>query len=207
MVSAREEERRRLRRDLHDGVGPTLTGVSLGFRTAVRQLDRSAADGSPQPSPALLTRLADELDGVVVEIKRIVRDLRPTALDQLGLAGAVAEFTRKFAGDLDIELSLPPAPTSLPAAVEAAAYRIVTEALTNVVRHAHARRCWVRIQTDGPVSIDVIDDGVGIDLLRSPGVGLTAMRERAAELGGVVRFVPGSPCGTHLHVDLPGLLP
>jgi two-component system NarL family sensor kinase len=208
VVSAREEERRRLRRDLHDGVGPTLTGVSLGLRTAVRQLDRSAARGSPQPSPALLTRLADEVDGVVVEIKRIVRDLRPTALDQLGLAGAVAEFSRKFAGDLDIELSLPPPPTPpLPAAVEAAAYRIVTEALTNVVRHAHAQRCWVRIVTKGPVSIDVIDDGVGIDLRRSPGVGLTAMRERAAELGGVVRFVPGSPTGTHLHVDLPAALP
>jgi len=207
VVSAREEERRRLRRDLHDGVGPTLTGVSLGLRTAVRQLGRSAAGGSPQPSPALLTRLADEVDGVVVEIKRIVRDLRPTALDQLGLAGAVAEFSRKFAGDLDIELSLPPAPTPLPAAVEAAAYRIVTEALTNVVRHAHAQRCWVRIVTKGPVSIDVIDDGVGIDLRRSPGVGLTAMRERAAELGGVVRFVPGSPRGTHLHVDLPAALP
>ena len=93
VVSAREEERRRLRRDLHDGLGPTLTGVSLGLRTAVRQLDRAAVNGSSHPSPALLTRLADEVDGVVLEIKQIVRDLRPTALDQLGLAGAVAEVT------------------------------------------------------------------------------------------------------------------
>ena len=151
VVSAREEERRRLRRDLHDGVGPTLTGVSLGLRTAVRQLDRSAAGGSPGPSPALLARLADEVDGVVLEIKRIVRDLRPTALDQLGLVGAVAEFSRKFADDLDIEPLAAAAPTPLPAAVEVAAYRIVTEALTNVVRHAHAQRCWVRIVTDEPV--------------------------------------------------------
>jgi signal transduction histidine kinase len=205
-VSAREEERRRLRRDLHDGVGPTLTGVSLGLRTAVRQLDRAAA-GSSGPSPALLTRLADEVDGVVHEIKRIVRDLRPTALDQLGLVGAVAEFTRKLADDLDIRLSLPAAPTPLPAAVEVAAYRIVTEALTNVVRHAHAQRCWLRIVTDELVEIDVIDDGVGIDRRGSDGVGLTAMRERAAALGGAVRFSPGPTCGTHLHVQLPTALP
>jgi signal transduction histidine kinase len=206
VVSAREEERRRLRRDLHDGVGPTLTGVSLGLRTAVRQLDRAAA-GSSGPSPALLTRLADEVDGVVHEIKRIVRDLRPTALDQLGLVGAVAEFTRKLADDLDIRLSLPAAPTPLPAAVEVAAYRIVTEALTNVVRHAHAQRCWLRIVTDELVEIDVIDDGVGIDRRGSDGVGLTAMRERAAALGGAVRFSPGPTCGTHLHVQLPTALP
>jgi signal transduction histidine kinase len=207
VVSAREEERRRLRRDLHDGVGPTLTGVSLGLRTAVRQADRAAVAGSSPPSPALLVRLADEVDGVVHEIKRIVRDLRPTALDQLGLTGAVAEFSRRFAGDLDIQLSLPDTPAPLPAAVEVAAYRIVTEALTNVVRHAHAERCWVRIVTDDPVEIDVIDDGIGIDHRRPDGVGLTAMRERAAELGGAVDVVSGPKSGTHLHIRLPAALP
>jgi two-component system, NarL family, sensor kinase len=207
VVSAREEERRRLRRDLHDGVGPTLTGVSLGLRTAVRQLDRAALNGLPPPSRALLTRLADEVDGVVHEIKQIVRDLRPTALDQLGLMGAVAEFTRKLDGELEIHVSLPSAPALLPAAVEVAAYRIVTEALTNVVRHANAGRCWLTIETDDLVEIDIIDDGIGIDLRRSEGVGLTAMRERAAELGGAVRFVPDLTCGTHLHVQLPTALP
>ena len=110
IVSAREEERRRLRRDLHDGLGPALTGVSLGLRTAVRQLDRSAEAAAGRPSRALLERVADEVDTVVVELKRIVRDLRPTALDQLGLVGAVAEFTRTFGDDLDIHLALPPAP-------------------------------------------------------------------------------------------------
>ena len=95
IVSAREEERRRLRRDLHDGLGPSLTGVSLGLRTAVRQLEpgRRRRRAVP-PAHALLERVADEVDTVVVELKRIVRDLRPTALDQLGLLGAVAEFTR-----------------------------------------------------------------------------------------------------------------
>jgi signal transduction histidine kinase len=207
VVSAREEERRRLRRDLHDGVGPTLTGVSLGLRTSVRRLDRAGTGTACPPSPALLARIADEVDGVVLEIKRIVRDLRPTALDQLGLTGAVAEFTRRFTDDLDIQLSLPSAPARLPAAVEVAAYRIVTEALTNVVRHAGAERCWVRIVTDDAVEIDVIDDGVGIDGRPRDGVGLTAMRERAAELGGAVRLVSGPALGTHLHVRLPAVLP
>ena len=110
VVSAREEERRRLRRDLHDGLGPTLTGVSLGLRTAVRQLDRSIDDRRNAPPRELLGRLADEVDSVVLELKRIVRDLRPTALDQLGLVGAVAEFTRKFDGDLEIHLALPTEP-------------------------------------------------------------------------------------------------
>ena len=88
----------------------------------------------------------------MVELKRIVRDLRPTALDQLGLVGAVAEFTRKFDGDLEIHLALPTEPVALPAAVEVAAYRIVTEAVTNVVRHARAERCWLTIVDRGPPS-------------------------------------------------------
>lgn len=207
IVSAREEERRRLRRDLHDGVGPTLTGVSLGLRTAVRQLERQVTDGGDHPSHALLGRLADEIDGAVHEIKRIVRDLRPTALDQLGLMGAVAEFARKLDDELEMHVSLPARPVVLPAAVEVAAYRIVTEALTNVVRHARAERCWVTIEAASSVEIDVIDDGVGIDLQKSSGVGLTAMVERAAELGGAVSFVGDVACGTHLNVRLPAVLP
>ncbi|HWM20367.1 MAG TPA: ATP-binding protein [Ilumatobacteraceae bacterium] len=207
VVSAREEERRRLRRDLHDGLGPALTGVSLGMRTAMRQLDRSIDAGGHPPPRELLGRLADEIDSVVVELKRIVRDLRPTALDQLGLVGALAEFTRKFDGDLEIHLSLPTDGDSLPAAVEVAVYRIVTEAVTNVVRHAKAASCWLTMVTGATVEIDVIDDGVGIGPHASDGVGLTAMRERASELGGAVRFLANTPCGTHVHVQLPAALP
>ena len=139
IVSAREEERRRLRRDLHDGLGPALTGVSLGLRTAVRQLERVADADAVRAVAALLERVADEVDAVVVEVKRIVRDLRPTALDQLGLVGAVAEFTRTFGDDSRSTSPCRPAPVELPAAVEVATYRIVTEAVTNVVRHAQRR--------------------------------------------------------------------
>ncbi|MET0457668.1 MAG: ATP-binding protein, partial [Ilumatobacteraceae bacterium] len=207
IVSAREEERRRLRRDLHDGLGPALTGVSLGLRTSLRQLDRSVAADDAAPARSLLARVADEVDSVVVELKRIVRDLRPTALDQLGLAGAVAEFTRSFGDELEIHLALPPAPIDLPAAVEVATYRIVTEAVTNVVRHAGAARCWLTIATGTTVEIDVVDDGIGLGGGPTPGVGLTAMHERAAELGGTVRLLANSPQGTRVHVQLPAALP
>ena len=134
-----------MRRDLHDGLGPALTGVSLGLRTAVRQLDRSDRRRRRPRRRAAARPVADEVDSVVVEVKRIVRDLRPTALDQLGLVDAVAEFTRTFGDELEIHLALPTAPVELPAAVEVATYRIVTEAVTNVVRHAGRGSCWLTI--------------------------------------------------------------
>ena len=92
-----------------------------------------------------------------------------------------------------------------------AVYRIVTEALTNVVRHAQAATCWLRIDAREVVEIDVVDDGVGLDRRSGggigSGVGLAAMRERAAELGGSVTLGPHRPHGTHLHVRLPAVLP
>ena len=142
-----------------------------------------------------------------MEVKRIVRDLRPTALDQLGLVAAVAEFARTFGDDLEIHLSMPSGPVELPAAVEVATYRIVTEAVTNVVRHARAARCWLTISAGEAVDIDVVDDGIGVDDDVAMGVGWTAMRERAAELGGSVHVGPNEPTGTHVHVRLPAVLP
>ena len=207
IVSAREEERRRLRRDLHDGLGPALTGVSLGLRTAVRQLERGPQADMLRPSRQLLERSADEVDALVVEVKRIVRDLRPTVLDQLGLVEAVAEFARTFGDDLEIHLSMPAGPVELPAAVEVATYRIVTEAVTNVVRHARAARCWLTISAGPAVDIDVVDDGIGVRDDVTMGVGWTAMRERAAELGGSVHVEPNEPSGTRVHVRIPAVLP
>lgn len=207
IVSAREEERRRLRRDLHDGLGPALTGVSLGLRTTMRQLERAAGGAAVPPSHRLLARAADEVDALVGEVKRIVRDLRPTALDQLGLTDAVAEFARTFGEDLEIHVSMPSEPLDLPAAVEVATYRIVTEAVTNVVRHARAAQCWLTISAGSTVDIDVVDDGIGLDADVAGGVGWAAMRERAAELGGSVQVTARAPHGTRVHVRLPAALP
>jgi len=206
VVSAREEERRRLRRDLHDGLGPALTGISLGLRTAIRRIQRSAPVQA-SASLELLCRLADEVDSTVAEVKRIVRDLRPTALDQLGLVGAVTEFARTVDDAVEMHVEVPAHHTSLPAAVEVATYRIVTEAVTNVVRHAAATTCWLRIAADRAVEIDVVDDGIGLAPGTAAGIGLVAMRERAAELGGTMTITAHAPHGTHVHVCLPAVLP
>jgi len=200
VVSAREEERRRLRRDLHDGVGPSLTGVSMGLRTLVRRMRRT---GSPVEDISLLDRLADEIDASAGEVKRIVRDLRPTALDDQGLAGALTEFARSLDGVLGVTLNLPNGDCTLPAAVEIAAYRIAMEALNNVVRHADATSCSLRLAVTDHVELDITDDGVGIPHRPPAGVGLTAMRERAAELGGATVIASVAPHGTQVHATLP----
>ena len=128
-------------------------------------------------------------------------------LDQLGLIDAVVEFTRMFGDDLEIHLTMPLEPVALPAAVEAATYRIVTEAVTNVVRHAGAARCWLTISAGPAVDIEVVDDGVGVNDTVVSGVGWAAMRERAAELGGSVLVEPNEPTGTRVHVRIPAVLP
>jgi signal transduction histidine kinase len=143
----------------------------------------------------------------VIEVKRIVRDLRPSALDQLGLVGAITEFARSLDDAVQVHLELPRRGPALPAAVEVATYRIVTEALTNVVRHAMAASCWLRIEVGSAVDIDVVDDGVGVVPGSPPGVGLAAMRERAEELGGWVTLAANQPHGTRVHVRLPAVLP
>jgi signal transduction histidine kinase len=200
---AREEERRRLRRDFHDGLGPALTGVSLGLRTAVRQLERSPNAACLAVPRELLDRIADEVDALIEEVKRIARDLRPTALDQFGLAAAVSELTRSFGEVLEFRLSLPDTAIDLPAAVEVATYRIVSEAVTNVVRHAHASCCWLTISVDDDVDIDVSDDGGGIAAATAGGIGWAAMKERAFELGGVCSIESRESSGTRVHVRLP----
>lgn len=181
LVIAREEERRRIRRDLHDGLGPALAGVAFGLDAARNVLERD-----PAKADGALEELKHELQGSIADVRRLVYDLRPPALDQLGLVPALEEYGARLSerGALSVSVSaesLPP----LPAAVEVAAYRIATEALTNAARHARARRTDVVLGFDGAaLRVEVADDGVGIDAQPRAGVGLAAMSERAAELGG-----------------------
>lgn len=212
IATTRELERRRLRRDLHDGLGPGLTGVSLGLRTALRQLERQDGDetssAAPQPTLELLERAADEVDTLVIEVKRIVRDLRPAALEQLGLIDAIGVFARSMGEHLAIHLDLPDRAVELSPEVEMATYRIVTEAVNNVVRHADAKQCWLRVAPGATdqIDIDIVDDGVGVNADTEAGVGWAAMRERATELGGTVQVTPREPHGTRVHVRLPLVL-
>jgi len=203
-VGAREEERRRLRRDLHDELGPTLAGLTLGLDTA-----RSLANGqaNPEALQQLLSRLKTETQQAVTDVRRIVYGLRPPALDELGLAGSLREEIarlRREAPGVAITLHCQGGELAgLPAAVEVAAYRIVTEALTNVVRHSSACSCEVNINLDQGLAIDVCDDGVGFPEGWRAGVGITAMRERAAELGGNLSIQPREPHGTSIAARLP----
>jgi len=201
LVTAREEERRRLRRDLHDGLGPTIAGLTLGLDTA-RAMCADQAELAD-----LLTGLKTETQRAVGDIRHIVYGLRPAALDEAGLVGALREEMARLevqAPDTPVLLTVPDAGLGeLPAAVEVAAYRIVTEAVTNVFRHAHARSCSVTIGSGPVLWLEVCDDGTGMPHGWRAGVGITAMRERVAELGGALVIEPRVPRGTRIVARLP----
>ncbi|MDQ6848831.1 MAG: histidine kinase, partial [Actinomycetota bacterium] len=188
LIVAREEERLRLRRDLHDGLGPLLTGVALAADAAAN-LQVSAPDDAAQ----LLRGVRTDIRTAIAEVRRVVEDLRPPALAELGLAGALearaAQTVRRADGQplrVTVEAY---ALDALPPAIEVAAYRIATEALNNVVRHSSATSVRLSVCQDGDLLVDVLDNG-NADGSWRPGVGMTAMRERAAELGGTCEIGP-----------------
>ena len=201
LVVAREEERRRLRRDLHDGLGPALAGITLGLETAARTTAREQSAVAP-----LVETLRAETAASVDEVRRIVADLRPPALDQIGLVAALRQhadlLSSRSSGRLHVDVAaagnLPP----LPAAVEVAAYRIALEAMTNTARHSGAHTCQVSVALDGALHLTVRDDGSGLPA-SAPGVGLTSMRDRAEELGGTCRVVFTEGGGTCVEAQLP----
>ena len=199
LVLAREEERRRIRRDLHDDLAPTLAGLALTSAT-VSQL----VHDDPSRAAELADRLQGELAAVVAGVRRLVDDLRPAALDELGLVGALREHAGHFAGAgrLQVDVEAPDNLPALPAAVEVAAYRVAQEALMNVARHAGAGNCRIRLVVGETVRLEIADDGSGMGEDRRPGVGLASMRERAAELGGTFE-ISSSPAGTLVAVSLP----
>lgn len=199
IVTAREEERRRLRRDLHDGLGPALATLTLQAEAA---RDLIATD--PDKSKTLLGEIIAGLQTALADIRRVVYALRPPALDDLGLLSAINVQAAQFSNDrLAVRVELPEQIPPLPAAVEVAAYRIVQEALTNVVHHAQAKTCVLRLAIKDTVQFEIHDDGQGIAEARRAGVGLNAMHERAAELGGTCRIQSVSGEGTHIYVSLP----
>ena len=200
LVSAREEERRRLRRDLHDGLGPLLTGVGLNIDAARAHAGRGRGrDGEENEDLGLLlSRAKDGTAQAIADLRGIVYGLRPSSLDDLGLAGAIAAHIRRLGEGTSVRITLDAGQlTDLPAAVEVAAFRIAVEAVNNAVRHSGAHNCQVRLEIGTPdrLLVDVRDDGAGAGPWRA-GVGLLAMRERAAELGGTLTAGPGPDGGT-----------
>ncbi len=199
LIAAREEERLRLRRDLHDGLGPTL--AALVFKIG---LIRDSVRDDPARSDRLLLELGGETKDAIADIRSLVYALRPPALDELGLVGALREHAALLSESTGLEVTVTsPDLPELPPAVEVAAYRIVTEALTNVTRHAQASRCDVELRLGDSLELDVSDDGIGFADGARPGVGLRSMRERADELGGDFAAGRGAAQGTRIQVRLP----
>jgi signal transduction histidine kinase len=202
LVAAREEERRRLRRDLHDGLGPALASMTLKVDAARDELNYDAGSAT-----TMLGELKSDIQAAVADIRRLVYDLRPPALDDLGLATSLCLLAERYQNtELTITCDLPERLPALPAAVEVAVYRITAEALTNVVRHAGARACRVRLAVAQRVDLEISDDGRGVPAEAVAGVGLISMRERAAELGGgcTVTSTPGRGTTIHVWLPLPG---
>jgi two-component system NarL family sensor kinase len=199
LVAATEEERRRLRRDLHDGLGPALSSTVLGLSRA-----RDLVSRDPAAAVEQLGQLTAQVQDAVTDVRRLVYGLRPPALDELGLVGALDEQAQGLG---PIRVTGPRESVPLSAAVEVAAYRIAMEAMTNAARHAHPREVVVDVAVDGPpggaLRLEIADDGVGLPDGYRAGVGITSMRERAAELGGSCTVERRSPRGTLVRAVMP----
>lgn len=211
IVTEREEERRRIRRDLHDELGPMLASQSLKM-AAIRHLIQI----QPGKAEGMVDDVIRQNEQTIVEIRRLVHGLRPPALDELGLVEAIRDTLRHSEGEeigspgMAVEISGPPdGLPALPAAVEANAYRIVLEALANAARHAQAARCSVKFQVEAEelhpatLVIQIRDDGKGFPQNYQAGVGLRSMRERAEEIGGHISIEAGQPRGTQVTAWLP----
>ncbi len=200
LVAAREEERRRLRRDLHDDLGPRLASMTLTIEAIARLVERDAAQAR-----TMLHHLKEQAQEAVQEIRRLVHDLRPPALDDLGLTAALQECAARYApSGVRITVEAPESLPPLPAAVEVAAFRIAQEAMTNAVRHAQARTCRVTLQLEvGHLRVIIEDDGRGLPSDLEPGVGLHSMRERVDELGGWLTLNDRPGGGTLVEAWLP----
>ncbi len=198
IVTSREEERRRLRHDLHDDLGPGLAATAMQLE-AVADL----VHVQPDRAVALLQGAAAYLRNSVADVRRIVDDLRPAALADLGLLPAVEELGERLRNAGVAVTVTAERLDALSAAVEVAAYRITAEALANVAKHSRARTVQVRLGLeDGAVVVLIADDGVGLPPLISAGVGMSSMHQRATELGGSCS-VTGGDGGTTVLARLP----
>jgi signal transduction histidine kinase len=214
LVTAREEERRRLRRDLHDGIGPTMAGQTLKLDAAIDLILGDPECGqSPELEEAIkiLTEVKGQTQKTVKTIRQIVYALRPPSLDDLGLRAAIQAHIEQWSVSRHgLDISLETSPQELPrfsAAVEVAVYRIVLEALTNVINHAQAQKCVVKISVPedeaGVLTLEINDDGQGLPKVMSAGVGLTSMHERVEELGGSFSIESSQIKGTRLLAQIP----
>ena len=204
VIAASLAERDRLRRDLHDGMGPSLGGLALGLGAA-----EAVFDTDPATTKQILSRARAEAEQTVTEIRRIIDDLRPDVLDQSGLSGALQAYAELVSARRSLTIDLATEGLDgqggsrwMNPSVEVAAYRIAQEAITNVVRHSGASHCAVRVACNDAVSIEISDNGGGIGPSRRDGLGLASIRQRAESCGGTLSIAT-SAAGTCLTVTLP----
>jgi signal transduction histidine kinase len=200
IVNEREDERLRIRRDLHDELGPMLAAQGLKLAAA-----RLVIRTRPEKAEALVDDVLQQSQQTVADIRRLVHGLRPPSLDQLGLVEAIRDLARSHGGGPALEIFTPPEGLPrLPAAVEVSAYRIILEAWNNVFKHAQAGRCIVDFQVEkGMLVVSIQDDGVGMPKEYRSGVGLRSMRARAQEIGGRLDVESIRPHGTCINARLP----
>jgi signal transduction histidine kinase len=193
LVEAREEERRRLHRDLHDGLGSQLAALNLQFGALPTLID-----SDPAAAHAEIIELRTQLRTAITSIRALVQGLRPPAIDELGLIVSLRERVRQFSTDrFVVRVDLPTHLPVLPAAIEVAIYRVTEEALANVTKHSRANRCFVRLTIErSMLKLHIEDNGIGIDARSNAGVGLRSMRERAEELGGTFEIASRAGGGT-----------
>ncbi|GAA4368418.1 sensor histidine kinase [Nocardioides caricicola] len=200
LAAARLEERRVLRREIHDGLGPSLAGIRLGLQGA-----RNLLATDPEAGQVLLARLQDEVDAATNGVRSLSHHLLPPVLDELGLGAALTELAGRYDGSglhVDVECDRL---EGLDPQVAAAAYGIASEATTNVARHADATHCWISAvrHVDGFLLLVIADDGRGVSADVTPGVGSRSMRERAEEQGGSLDVRPRPGGGTEVHATIP----
>ena len=214
LVTAREEERRRLRRDLHDDLGPTMAGQTLKLDAAIDLILGDPEFGQEQDleeAIILLTDLKEQTQHTVKNIRHIVYALRPSTLDDLGLVAAIQIHVDQLSvSKQGLRITFEKSPQDIPrlsAAVELAAYRIVLEALTNVINHAQAQECKVIIfvseNGSRTLNLEIFDDGIGLPENNQTGIGLASMRERAEELGGTFSIINGKNKGIRVLAYIP----
>ena len=197
IAGARDEERRALRRELHDGLGPALAGVGYGLQAA-----RNLLTSDPDAAGALLDQMSAELDARIEDVRTLARELVPPVLIEDGLPAALDELAERYRlGGLDVELSIGDLP-ALPAPIATALYGIAVEAVRNVVRHSGATTCRLSLgfEADGALMLTVTDDGVGIQSDVESGVGLQSMRERAEAIGAELIVEQPATGGTRVEL-------
>jgi two-component system NarL family sensor kinase len=202
LITDRDKERDRLHQDLHDGLGPALTGVALKVDAAGNLLATR-----PSESGRLLAELSVEVRQAIADVRRIAHDLRTPTLDDLGLVGTLRHEAAKFTARLDghplvVAVHVPCAIPALPPAVEATAYRVAAEALTNVARHSSASSVEVSLRSDEALHLDIVDNGAMSAEPWKPGFGLVSMRRRVVDLGGRLEVGPTGR-GGRVHAEIP----